>query len=317
MALQYFIVAGFVLFVIIWQYNAYRSNENRIIRINRLFPEKTDSNIVIIDDGITQIFNSEAKGEFKETLEDINTYLKKNKNKTFDYHIIEGIVNRNAESLENEVDTMLSVPLYLGLIATILGIAFGVVFFAWKDLSQLLAATEKINPQGIKVLLTDVGIAMVASLAGVFFTKQSTTHYNSARTTMVKNKNRFLTWIQSDLLSKLSDDFTGAILRMTTDLNEFNSTFRNNTEELRETLSAVNNNYSEQIQLIDRIDNLNISRIAQANIDVYNRLEGCTQELERLFEILRDSNNYLTSILESLKVVKMMIIESLIEASDS
>ena len=90
-------------------------------------------------------------------------------------------------------------------------------------------------------------------------------------------------------MSKLSDDITGAILRMTSDLNEFNRTFRNNTEELRTTLSTVNSNYSDQIKLIDRINNLNIGQIAQANIDVYTRLQGCTEVLGRLFEIISNS----------------------------
>lgn len=298
MEFQYLLVAGFVLFVILWQFITHRTIENRISRIKSLFPSTKDGNAVIVEDEITKVINPDAKDEFKETLDDINSYLEKNKNKTFDYHIIEGIVNRNAELLENEVDTLLSVPLYLGLIATIFGIAFGVIAFAWKDLAQLLAATDNINPQGIKILLTDVGIAMLASLAGVYFTKRSTSNYNSARTTMVKNKNCFLTWIQTDLMSKLSDDITGAILRMTSDLNEFNRTFRDNTEELRTTLSTVNSNYSDQIKLIDRINKLNIGQIAQANIDVYSRLQGCTEVLGRLFEIISNSENYLSRVTE-------------------
>lgn len=297
MEFQYYFVAGVVFIVIILQWAAYRSNERRVSRIKGLFPETIKNNHVNDEDGVSKIVNDEAKDEFKETLDDINSYLEKNKNKTFDYHILEGIVERNAESLENEVDTMLSVPLYLGLMATIFGIAFGVVAFAWNDLAKLLSQSGSIDPQGIKILLTDVGIAMIASFAGVYFTKQSTTHFNSARTTMIKNKNRFLTWIQTDLMSKLSDDITGAILRMTSDLNEFNSTFRNNTKELSKTLSSVSTNYTEQINLLDRINNLNISQIAQANIDVYTRLEGCTNELQRLFEIIANSEQYLSRVI--------------------
>lgn len=39
------------------------------------------------------------------------------------------------------------------------------------------------NPQGIKVLLTDVGIAMIASFMGILFAKVSSTQrFNDART---------------------------------------------------------------------------------------------------------------------------------------
>lgn len=296
MVLQYFIVAAIVIIVIAWQFASYRANEKRIDRIKHLFPELNNS-IVVKSNDITTIYNEEASGEFKETLEDINSYLAKNKNKTFDYHILKEIVERNSQSLEDEVDTMLSTPLYLGLIATIFGIAFGVVVFAWKDLANLLAGAN-MNPEGIRILLTDVGIAMAASLCGVFFTKQSTTHYNEAKTSMTKNKNRFLTWIQTDLMSKLSDDITGALIRMTQDLNEFNSSFAQNTKELKETLKTVNDNYEGQVKLLDAIDKIKINKIAKANIEVYDRLQGCTEELENLFTILSDSETYVAKVTE-------------------
>ena len=296
MIVQYFIVAAIVIVVIAWQFASYWANEKRIDRIKNLFPEQNNSIVVKAND-TTMIHNEEASGEFKETLEDINSYLAKNKNKTFDYHILKEIVDRNSQSLEDEVDTMLSTPLYLGLIATIFGIAFGVVVFAWKDLANLLAGAN-MNPEGIRILLTDVGIAMAASLCGVFFTKQSTTHYNEAKTSMTKNKNRFLTWIQTDLMSKLSDDITGALIRMTQDLNEFNSSFAQNTKELKETLKTVNDNYEGQVKLLDAIDKIKINKIAKANIEVYDRLQGCTEELEDLFSILSDSETYVAKVTE-------------------
>lgn len=296
MAIQYFFVAIIVITVVIWQYTAYRANGKRIERIKHLFPE-TNNCIVVKANDTTTIYCEGATGEFKETLDDINSYLTKNKNKTFDYHILKEIVNRNSQSLEDEVDTMISTPLYLGLIATILGIAFGVILFAWKDLANLLAGVN-MNAEGIRILLTDVGIAMAASLCGVFFTKQSTSLFNDARTIMVKNKNRFLTWIQTDLMSKISDDITGAIIKMTQDLNEFNSLFAQNTKEFKETLSTINDNYAGQVKLLEAIDKIKINKIAKANIEVYDRLQGCTEEIEKLSAILAESESYITKVKE-------------------
>lgn len=300
MGIQYFIVSAIVIIVLIWQFKTYRENERRIDDIKSLFPSSNNTNVVIdVDDTqeFTKLVNDSAKGQFKDTLDDINSYLIYNKNKTFDYHILKEIVNRNSQSLEDEVDTMLTVPLYWGLIATILGIAFGIIFFAWNDLANLLSGSD-MNPKGIRILLTDVGIAMIASLAGVFFTKQSTAHYNEARTEMVKNKNRFLTWIQTDLMSKLSDDITGALIKMTQDLNEFNRTFADNTRELKETLSTVKDNYDGQVKLLEAIDKIKINKIAKANIEVYDKLQGCTEELEKLFEIFANSEEYVTKVVE-------------------
>lgn len=298
MGIQYFIVSAIVIIVLIWQYKTYRENERRIDDIKSLFPSSNNTIIDVDEDQrFTKLVNDSATDQFKDTLDDINSYLVYNKNKTYDYHILKEIVNRNSQSLEDEVDTMLTVPLYWGLIATIFGIAFGIVIFAWKDLANLLSGSN-MNPEGIKILLTDVGIAMIASLAGVFFTKQSTAHYNEARTEMAKNKNHFLTWIQTDLMSKLSDDITGALIKMTQDLNEFNRTFADNTRELKETLSTVKDNYDGQIKLLEAIDKIKINKIAKANIEVYDKLQGCTEELENLFEIFANSEEYVTKVVE-------------------
>lgn len=298
MVIQYFIVAAIVAVVLVLQYKTYKKNENKIADIRNLFPSSNTTPIENDEEnGVLRLVNSSASGKFKTTLDDINSYLKYNKNKTYDYQILKEIVNRNSQSLEDEVDTMLTVPLYWGLIATIFGIAFGIVIFAWKDLTNLLSGSN-MNPDGIKILLTDVGIAMIASLAGVFFTKQSTTHYNEAKTEMVKNKNRFLTWIQTDLMSKLSDDITGALIKMTQDLNEFNRTFASNTRELKETLSTVKDNYEGQVKLLEAIDKIKINKIAKANIEVYDRLQGCTEELERLFNVFANSDEYVTKVIE-------------------
>ena len=105
MIVQYFIVATIVIVVIAWQFASYWANEKRIERIKHLFPEQNNSVVVKTND-TTSIYNEDASGEFKETLEDINSYLEKNKNKTFDYHILKEIVDRNSQSLEDEVDTM-------------------------------------------------------------------------------------------------------------------------------------------------------------------------------------------------------------------
>lgn len=309
--IQYFFVSIVVIFVIVWQWKTFRENQARIKSINNLFPENDDTVIVYSENNENEeedsddeegeyiyIENDNASEEFKTTLDDLNSYLIYNSNKTYDYQILKEIVNRNSKSLEDEVDVMLTVPLYLGLIATIFGIAFGIGVFAWCEIDNLLGAAGAISSNGIKMLLTDVAIAMIASLAGVFFTKQSTSSFNTAKTNMSRNKNRFLTWIQTDLMSKLSDDLSGALVKMTQDLNKFNRTFSKNTQELKATLSTVRDNYDGQVKLLNAIEKIKINKIAQANIEVYDRLQGCTEELEKLFTIISNSEQYVSKVVE-------------------
>ena len=293
---QYYIVALFVVAIVVWQFFAYVRNIQRINRLNNLF-NKNEFNTLLNEDGVVSIQNDLASEDYKTTINDVNSYLAKNKNKASDYHIIKEIVERNAHSVEEEIDTMLSTPLYLGLMATIIGIAFGVIFFAIKDLPNLLNS-ENIDPEGISTLLTDIGIAMIASFVGVLATKMSTSKYNDARRNMLSQKNVFLTWIQTELMPNLNDDLTGALVKMTQDLNNFNNTFAANTRELHETLQQVTDNYENQVELLEAIDKLKINQIARANIDVYEHLKNCTDEIGKLFEHLRQSENYITKVVE-------------------
>lgn len=297
MQAQYFIVAAIVIIIVLWQVWSFFQNRNRIQRLKFLFPENGNVN-VNNSSGTKSIEyqNSDATEDFQSTIDDINAYLKKNQNKTTDYHIIKEIVNRNAQDAEEEVDTMLSAPLYLGLMATIAGVAIGVVFFALNDLGKLLAG-DTVQIDGIKTLLIDIGIAMVASFLGVLFTKVSTSAFKSARSIMSRNKNKFLSWIQTELMPNLSDDITGALIKMTQDLNEFNSTFASNTKELKNTLALVTDNYKGQVEILNAIEKIKVNKIATANIEVYDKLKGCTDEIEKLFDHLGKSEDYINRVI--------------------
>lgn len=294
---QYFIVAVIVVFIVLCQSWSYFRNANRIRRLKYLFPE--GGNAIVNDiEGIKTILiqDTDVTDDFRLTVDDINAYLRKNQNKTTDYHIIKEIVDRNAQDAEEEVDTMMSAPLYLGLMATIVGVAIGVVFFA-IDIEKLFTPDpNNVKIDGIKIFLIDIGIAMVASFLGVFFTKKSTSAFKDARSIMSRNKHKFLSWIQTELMPNLSDDIAGALIKMTQDLNEFNSTFASNTKELKETLALVTDSYKGQVEILETVEKLKVNKIATANIEVYNKLQGCTDEIEKLFEHLGKSEQYINSV---------------------
>lgn len=293
MSIQYYIVIIIVAFIVLCQIVSFFRNITIINKLRALFPsiEKLSLN----DDNI--IICEKPNAEFQETLDNINEYLRLNKTKSADYQIIKEIVERDSEKTEDDVNTMLTSPLYLGLMATIVGAAIGVIFFAWTDLEALLTGVQ-IHAQGIKTLLTDIGIAMTASFLGVFFTAITTAKYKDARGDMLKRKNQFLSWIQTRVMPNMSDSLTGTLTKMAQDLNHFNSTFAENTKELKETLSRVTDNYDSQIQLLDAIDRIKIEKIAKANVTVYDKLQGCTEEIEKLFEHLGKSEEYIAQVIK-------------------
>lgn len=292
--MQYLIVTLIVLIIIGFQIKAFFNNSKLIGKLKLLFP---GTETLSFDKDFNTISCDSINSEFKETLDDINAYLCENKNKNADYQILKEIVERNSQKLEESVDTMLSTPLYYGLMATILGAAIGIGFFAYMDLESVLTGV-KIETGGIKTLLIDIAIAMCASFIGVLCTSTLVSRFKDARAEMLRNKNRFLTWIQTKVMPNMSDDLSGALTKMAQDLNNFNSTFSNNTKELKETLSMVSDNYEGQVEILESIEKLKITKIAKANIEVYDKLQGCTKILERLFEHLGESENYINKVVE-------------------
>lgn len=293
MSIQYYIVAIIVVCIVIIQFISFFKNIAIINKLKVLFPSIDK---LALDEENT-ISCENANKEFQVTLKNINEYLQQNKARTADYQIIKEIVERDSERTEEDVNTMLTTPLYLGLMATIVGAAIGVIFFAWTDLEALLAGTQ-IQAQGIKTLLTDIGIAMFASFLGVLFTAIAISIFKNARGEMLKSKSQFLSWIQTRVMPKMTDDLTGALSKMAQDLNLFNSTFAENTKELKATLSQVSENYENQLQLLDAIDKIEIKKIAKANVAVYDKLQGCTEEIEKLFEHLGKSEEYISQVIK-------------------
>ena len=62
----------------------------------------------------------------KEINRVLNNYLIRNKGAASDYGLIKDVVERNCNSLEEEIETQTPWPLYFGLMGTMLGIIVGI-----------------------------------------------------------------------------------------------------------------------------------------------------------------------------------------------
>jgi len=108
----------------------------------------------------------EAHPLFNRILSSLNTYLVKNRGAASDFHLIKDVVERNTDTLEEEITHTISIPLYLGLLGTMFGVVFGL--FNISDLN--LDSTGTAMGDGISILLGGVKIAMIASFVGLALT---------------------------------------------------------------------------------------------------------------------------------------------------
>ena len=236
-------------------------------------------------------------------IDSINKYLEKNKDSVTDFNLIRDIIDRNCDSIEEEIQTQIPMPLYFGLMGTMLGILIGVVaLVASGSLGNLLStftppagvmegspayeaakkAFEETATSGVTALFGGVALAMISSIFGILLTTIGSIRTKNIKANVESKKHAFISWLQAELLPKISTDFSSALIQLGHDLSGFNSTFSSNANLLRQTIADVSQATMAQSQLLQTIERLDIARIAKANVAVYDRLQNCTQEIASL-----------------------------------
>ncbi|MBO5988284.1 MAG: hypothetical protein J6Q03_02230 [Paludibacteraceae bacterium] len=241
---------------------------------------------------------------FSGILNSINKYLYKNKETVSDFNIMKDIVERSCDVEEEELHTLVPIPLYCGLVGTMAGILVGVMYLVLSgSLTSLLTSSNNTGADGVSALLSGVGIAMFCSILGVVLTTYASLSLKDAKKEEEEGKHEFLSWIQANLLPTLSNGMSDTIRRFTENLQGFNEMFSSNTRKLQETLRFVNKTSQGQAeiisasnQIIESINNLKIKQIASANIEVYDKLKDCSEEIGTLSEYLKTVNSYLTKV---------------------
>lgn len=255
-----------------------------------------------VNNTIGEIPAYSCENEIRNTIiSSINKYLERNISSTSDFHLIKDIVDRNSDAAENEIQTQVPVPLYCGLMGTMLGIIVGIMYL-WLsgDLDALLGVSQVTGTgaSGIKALLGGVALAMISSIVGIALTTSGAWKVKMIKSEEESSKHLFLSWMQTELLPAMNTDAASAMQTMVDNLAAFNTTFATNTKELNASLSLVSDATKGQAEILESINNLKINHIATANIEVYDKLKNCTTEIGLLGTYLQDTRQYLSYIRE-------------------
>jgi hypothetical protein len=282
-----------VIFIIVLigvlQCVVFYANYRKLQHYKDIFSNIGYLNINMSDDGFVQGINANPTNPiFNVILTSINRYLVNNKGQVSDYYLMKDIVDRNVDAKEDEINTLIPIPLYLGLIGTMSCIFVGLTLLHLESLFGPEAEAIK----GIDPLLKGVAVAMITSIIGIFLTTLGSYIAKNSKTKVEENKNEFLSWMQEKLLPQLSNDTASALQTMTTNLTNFNVTFAENTQTLNVTFEQVNDLYKNQAELYRFIAELRIEDIATANIQVYQKLINCTNEIGKLGSYLQGVGNY-------------------------
>ncbi|MDR1897724.1 MAG: hypothetical protein LBR10_13130 [Prevotellaceae bacterium] len=294
---HYLIISIIIIIIVYYQFLSYFDNKQKLTVFREIFPKNRNSyTLNHINNQIGLVANIKNNEILKVIINSINEYLDKNKGAVGDFHIIKDVVDRNCDAAEEEINAQIPVPLYYGLMGTMFGILVGLGFLVFSGGLNALLGSTTANGAGIQALLGGVALAMITSILGILLTTSGSMQAKNAKASVEKDKNIFLSWVQAELLPNLSSDVFGALGRMTNNLVNFNATFSSNTIELRNTLQQVNESYKGQAEILEAINNLKIRQIATANIEVYDKLQNCTYELDRFVKYLENVNIYIADV---------------------
>lgn len=291
------VVVAVIILLQIWYFiKAWRKR----VLLKKIFPTNIGEEIGTYEsDGVTLIgfFDLDKIRVHTGIVETINSYLTENKGLSIDYHLIKDIVDRNCDIVEDEISTITPVPIYFGLIGTMVGILLGVGFFVfYGGLESMLGGVDSDMGGGIIELLGGVAVAMISSISGLLMTVYSSSKATSARSILNENKNSFLSWIQCNLLPTMSDSATSAIQALQSNLSTFNEAFAGNIVEMKESFSQMSVSSKDQLEVVQAIERMNMTQMAKANIAVLTELQKSTKEFERFNSYMHKVNDYLTKV---------------------
>ena len=313
--MHYFIVIAIILCIIAFQIFSYVDTQKKIRNYRKIFPKKTSAFSVFttiveeqrkttddelpVDDEtediigipVSQIYVQDAGTTMTEIRNSLNKYLQKNKGSASDFHLMKDVVERYCDAEAEEISTQQPIPLYLGLMGTMVGIIVGIAYVAISGGLEGAKIAENITE-----LMSCVAIAMSASFIGVYCTTRISWSSKDALSEVEADKNRFYSWLQTELLPSLSGDTVNALYLLQQNLSTFNNTFQTNIAGLNRALEQVKETSTEQVELINLISDIDIKRVAQANITVLHELKGCTTELSTFNRYLHNVSDYLTAV---------------------
>ena len=300
---HYVLIIAAVLVIIGFQWKVFRRNCFCIKRLQNVFPSEMEETLQkSVDESQTVSIqlsdsNPQISEDFCKILDTINEYLSNHHGVVNDFHLMKDIVDRKCDNMEEEISSLTPMPLYLGLIGTMFGILVGVGYLiVSKSIDSMLSIDADKASIGIKALLGGVALAMISSIVGILLTTVGALKSKNARVHHIETKNGFFDWLQICLIPSLADNTTSAVLTLKQNLDIFNADFSNSIAELKSAFALMNQTFTQQESILERIEQIDLKKVAGANLKILSQLESTTSTLNVFNKSIADTTDYIESV---------------------
>ena len=224
---------------------------------------------------------------FQQICHEINNYLSLSTHTTADFGVMRDITNRHTESEEQNANLLLPIPLYLGLMGTMLGIVIGL--FSMGSLGDLDSTTSgDLLGSSINTLLGGVKIAMCGSFTGLLLTILATHYFRIAKNELDKSKGLFYIFLQTEIVPQFKSNMQNTFSGLEASLLKFGEGFNTSIAALG---TVVDKNYKavlKQQQILDKekellevIKEIDVKKVAAMNNKTFQGLQEVMSQFDR------------------------------------
>ena len=250
----------------------------------------------IVNVSVIYLHKDEDSDLLRTVIRTINNYLRKNKGGAADFHLMKDIVERHCDSIDEEITHKLPVPIYLGLMGTVMGIIIGLFSLNFQFDPETQSLNGQLFVESVSGLINGVKLAMICSLVGLAMTTiLSSWLYRGAKAMLEKQKNMLYDFIQTRLLPQMSKDAASTILTLQANLEKFNSSFEENIEGFGGIMDDIHKSFDSQVKLQKELKKMDISQVANLNTNVLAQLRSSMTEFEKFTQYLSQMNTFVRS----------------------
>ena len=258
--------------------------------------ELVETPVVTANVSLIYLHKDEDSSLLRDAIRTINNYLKKNKGGAADFHLIKDIVERHTDSIDEEINHKLPVPIYLGLMGTVLGIIIGLYSLSFEYNPATNSLNGELFVNSVDGLITGVKQAMICSFVGLLLTTLlSSWRYRGAKSKLEAQKNAFYDFIQTRLLPQMTKDAASTILALQSNLEKFNTSFEENIKGFGGIMDDIHTAFDSQVALQKELKKMDLTQVANLNANVLVQLRSSMTEFEKFTQYLGQMNTFVRS----------------------
>ncbi len=282
-----------VALIILTQLTVYFRNKRSIRKLRNAYPESQELQIELVSVKPQKVGNHEEESPttnelgkvgtikkdgrhsevFSQIVDATNDYILRNKG-GISFPALEQIAERKIKSWEDGIESVLVLPLYIGLLGTFSGVIIGLVKIAFVGVSD----------QAIQSFIGGVLIGMIASAFGLYLTIRSNGIFKRARQKRDEEQYNYFSFIRLNLLPPSHKTVPTDFKSLRYNLNSFHEEFINYQKDLNVALGDT----------LKRFEDLR---------DVFQNLKELEASLSSISHFMKNNNTLMERQAQSLEAV--------------